>query len=249
MGSCARRTTTLAAFFCRAAPYKTALHASMPPKREVLLVDDHPVALAGLRLVLENASWSVCGEARETRTARQAAEDLQPDFIVLDLRLGGRDGLELVEDLHAACPAAQILVFSSLDETRYAPRVLRAGARGFVGKDHDLDDVRAGLEQLARGEYAFSAAVQRTLFDAAAGGRKGDPLDELSDRELQILRLIGEGRRTTDIADDLRLGVKTVGTYRERLKAKLRLADGRELEARAREFVGQECDARAGKRK
>ena len=213
----------------------------MPPPREVLLVDDHPVALAGLRLVLEKPpAWPVCGEARDANAARRLAEERQPDFVVLDLRLGGRDGLELVEDLHAACPAAQILVFSSLDETRYAPRVLRAGARGFVGKDCDLAEVRAALERLAAGEYAFSPAVQRALLDAAAGGRHGDPLDELSDRELQILRLLGEGRRTADIAGELHLGVKTVGTYRERLKAKLRLADGRELEARAREFVGQE---------
>ncbi|HWA86199.1 MAG TPA: response regulator transcription factor [Opitutus sp.] len=221
----------------------------MPSQREVLLVDDHPVALAGLRLVLEKPpAWTVRGEARDANAARRLAEELQPDFIVLDLRLGGRDGLELVEDLHAACPAAQILVFSSLDEIRYAPRVLRAGARGLVAKDRDLDDVRVALERLAGGEYAFSAAVQRTLFDAAAGGRHGNPLDELSNRELQILRLLGEGRRTTEIAEELNLGVKTVGTYRERLKAKLRIADGRELEERAREFVGKERDVRVGKR-
>lgn len=222
----------------------------MVPRQKVLLVDDHPVALAGLRLLLEkHATFSVCGEAADARTARRLVEELSPDFIVLDLRLGGRDGLELVEDLHATQPAAQILVFSSLDEARYAPRVLRAGARGFVGKERDLEEVRAGLERLTRGEYAFSAAVQRAVFDAAAGGAKADPLDELSDRELQILRLLGEGRRTAEIADDLRLGVKTVGTYRERLKEKLKLRSARELEERAREFAGKEREVSVGRRK
>ena len=223
----------------------------MPPQRSVLLIDDHPVALAGLRLLLDgDAAFRVGGEAADARAARQCAEELQPDFIVLDLRLGGRDGLELVEDLHAACATAQILVFSSLDEARYAPRALRAGARGFVGKDRDLAEVRAGLERLARGEYAFSAAVQRAVLDAAAGGASHhDPLAALSDRELQIFRLLGEGKATNEIAAELHLSVKTVGTYRERLKEKLKLKSARELEDSAREFVGKEPGVRVGRRK
>jgi DNA-binding NarL/FixJ family response regulator len=208
-------------------------------KAKVLLVDDHPVALAGLRLLLEpHAAFHVCGEASDARSARRLAEELQPDFIVLDLRLGGRDGIELVEDLSAAHAAAQILIFSSLNEEHYAKRALRAGAHGFVTKERDLDEVRAALERLARGEYAFSAAVQRAMFAAAAGGgAKGDPLDGLSDRELQIFQLLGEGRTTAEIAHRLHLGVKTIGTYRERLKDKLQLKTARELEESAREFV------------
>src|SRR2546430_15868305 len=122
----------------------------MTPRQTVLLVDDHPVALAGLRLLLEkHAACRIRGEAADARAARRLVEELRPDFILLDLRLGGRNGLELVEDLHALHAAAQILVFSTLDETRYAKRALRAGARGFVAKERDLDEVRAALERLA----------------------------------------------------------------------------------------------------
>ncbi len=218
----------------------------MEAKRNVLLVDDHPVARAGLRLLLErHEMFRVCGEASEPREARRLAEELQPDFIVLDLRLGGRDGIELVEDISAAQPAAQILIFSSLNEEHYAKRALRAGAHGFVAKDRDLDEVRAALERLARGEYAFSAAVQRALFAAAAGsGAKSDSLDGLSDRELQIFQLLGEGRTTAEIAESLHLGMKTVGTYRERLKGKLKLKTARELEEGAREFVDRKSARR-----
>jgi len=213
----------------------------MSAKRSVLLVDDHPVALAGLRLLLEkHRLFRVCGEARDVTAARHLVGELQPEFIVLDLRLGGRDGIELVEDLHALHPAAQILIFSSLDEERYAKRTLRAGARGFVAKDRELDEVRAGLERLAGGDYAFSTLVQRALFDAAAGGGAADPLEELSDRELQIFRLLGEGKSTYDIAEGLHLGVKTVGTYRERLKEKLKLKSARELEDAARDYYERE---------
>jgi DNA-binding NarL/FixJ family response regulator len=210
----------------------------MQTKCNVLLVDDHPVARVGLRFLLEEHEFFVvCGEAGDAAAACRLVEELLPDFIVLDMRLGGRDGTELVEDLLAIHPAAGILIFSSLDELAYARRTLRAGARGFVEKSRGIEEVAVGLGRLARGDYAFSEQVQRALFSDAAGCASGDPLGDLSDRELQVFRLLGEGRGTAEIARELHLSMKTIGTYRERLKDKLNLETATNLEHSARVFV------------
>jgi DNA-binding NarL/FixJ family response regulator len=212
----------------------------MQTRGSVLLVDDHPVSRMGLRFLLDGREpFHVCGEAGDVISARRLAAELRPDFIVLDLRLGGRDGAELVEDLLEVHPRARILIFSSLDEMTYARRTLRAGARGYVTKASGVEEVGAALERLARGEYAFSDAVQRAIFAEAAGGGGRDPVDALSDRELQVFRLLGEGRDTAEIAGELRLSMKTIGTYRERLKGKLNLESARNLEQHARAFVRQ----------
>jgi DNA-binding NarL/FixJ family response regulator len=208
----------------------------------VLLVDDHPVMRMGLRLVLEpSGKFTVCGEASTVAEGRQLAEQLRPDFVVLDLLLGGRDGLELVSDILAAHPAAYILIYSSQDELRYARRALQAGARGYVSKAAGLPEVLTALEALSRGELHVSAAVQRALVQEAARGSAGtaaaNPLDHLSNRELQVFRLLGSGLGTEAVADELRLSVKTVGTYRERLKDKLGLENARELERCAENYV------------
>lgn len=212
----------------------------MVSKRQVLLVDDHPVVRVGLRMLLEGSeAFAVCGEADSASSALAQAEDLRPDLIVLDLRLGGRDGIELVEDLIAAHTSARILVYSSLDETAHARRALRAGARGFVGKSRGLEEVEKALQRLDRGEYAFSESVQQGLLAEAAGGRTGNPLEGLSNREFQIYLLIGEGRGTAEIAAELSLSMKTIGTYRERLKNKLVLDSAQNLEQSARDYVRQ----------
>lgn len=212
----------------------------MTSKRRVLLVDDHPVVRVGVRLLLENSEmFEICGEADSAPSARAQAEKLLPDLIVLDLRLGGRDGIELVEDLQAAHPAAHILIFSSLDESAYARRSLRAGARGFVAKVKGLEVLETALQKINRGEYAFSDLVHQSMLADAAGTKKGNALDELSNREMQIFCLIGEGRSTAEIAADLNLGMKTIGTYRERLKNKLNLQSAQNLEQSARDYIRQ----------
>jgi len=209
----------------------------MPARRTVLLVDDHPITRLGLRCLLEDhALFALCGEAGDVTAAHRLTEELRPDLIVLDLMLGGRDGPELIEDLLASHPA-KILVFSSMKESDYAPRALKAGARGYVGKSEGLEAVEAALEKIAGGAYAFGEAVMRTLLDQAAGGKNG--LEALSNRELQIFRLLGTGKETAAIAAELHLGVKTIGTYRERLKSKLHLGSARELEAAARDLARQ----------
>jgi DNA-binding NarL/FixJ family response regulator len=206
----------------------------------VLLVDDHPVMRMELRMVLEpSGKFKVCGEASTVAEGRELAEQLKPDFVVLDLLLGGRDGMELIPDILAAHPAAYILIYSSQDELRHARRALQAGARGYVSKTTSLPEVLAALEALARGELHVSAAVQRALVQEAARGNAtaANPLDNLSNRELQVFRLLGSGLGTEAVADELRLSAKTVGTYRERLKDKLGLENARELERCAENYV------------
>jgi len=200
----------------------------------VLLVDDHPVVLLGLTLALERAGgFVVCGEARDVASARESVARLRPDFIVLDLALGARDGVELVRELAALHPAGKILVFSALPELTYARRVFAAGGHGYMMKDDGAENVPAALATLTHGERHASPAVQAALFQAFTAGAKPldghDPIASLSTRELQVLRLLAAGRALGDIARDLSLSVKTIGTHRERLKNKLGVENAREF--------------------
>jgi len=191
--------------------------------RKVLVIDDHPVVCAGLRLLLEaDRAFAVCGEAGDVALAQRLVAELRPEFAVVDLVLGGRDGTELIEDVLVLEPALRVLVYSSQPEQPWARRALRAGARGYVAKTCGLDEVRRALDTIAQGELHVSGAVQRSLVSDYAAGRAGrSPLELLSDRELQVFRLLGTGLGSADIAKELRLSVRTVGTYRERLKNKL----------------------------
>jgi DNA-binding NarL/FixJ family response regulator len=211
------------------------------PPLTVFVIDDHPVVAAGLRLLLDgDARFTMAGEAAEARGGLRAVEESRPDLVVLDLVLGGRDGLELIEDLLAAHPAAKVLVYSSQPELHYARRALRAGARGYVSKAVGLEQVRTALAAIAAGDVHVSESVQRSLVREFADGARGlrpAPLDQLSDRELQVFRLLGTGLGSAEIAAELRLSLKTVSTYRERLKNKLALDNARELERGAEAFV------------
>jgi DNA-binding NarL/FixJ family response regulator len=208
----------------------------MSNAHSVLLVDDHPVMRAGLALMIEQAQeLSFCGEAGTPAEALDLAEKLTPDLVVLDLMLGGRDGVPLIGDLLAAHPAARILVYSSLDETVHARRALRAGAAGYLMKSENLDAVRAALLTIAAGKRAMSEAMRDMLAEESLGGPQ--PVeDRLSDRESQVLRLVAEGFTLGEIAKELNLSVKTIGGYRERLKIKVGVDTARELAKRAPGF-------------
>jgi len=159
---------------------------------------------------------------------------------VLDLVLGGRDGIDLVRDLAIAAPNARILIYSSQSEWRFARRVLQAGAKGYVAKSEGLVVVEEAMQVLASGEAFLSAGLQRRLLDdflGTSGEQELSDADRLSDRELQILRMIGEGLATGEIGKALHLSVKTVGTYRERIKSKLAVTSSRALEELARSYV------------
>ncbi len=213
--------------------------ARVPPAR-VLIVDDHAIVRFGLAQVLEpDPRFAVCGEAASALEATRQAEDTRPDLAIFDLMLGGRDGLGLLQEICGLNARLRVLVFSAQPEMVYAPRAFQAGASGYLMKDAGVEKVPNALAVLLLGERYASDAVQRAMFQNAAAGRiaGAGPLGALSDRELQVLRLLGGGLGTAEIAAQLSLSMKTVGTYRERLKVKLGADNAQQLERRAAEFV------------
>jgi DNA-binding NarL/FixJ family response regulator len=206
----------------------------------ILIVDDHPVVLFGLRVLFsDDPSRVVIGEAPDKARALRSTALARPDVIILDLMLGGRDGIELMRELLAIHSAARVVVYSSQDERVFAPRVLQAGGSGYVAKSEDLSIVAKAVDAVTEGRLFFSTRVSALLLRQAARVRPSDnPYETLSNRELQVFRLIGEGRSSQEIADQLQLSIKTVGTYRERLKIKLHLENTRDLERTAFGYAG-----------
>jgi DNA-binding NarL/FixJ family response regulator len=206
----------------------------MKAARRVLIVDDHPIVRQGLRRMIDlEPDLTVCGEAQGEREARTAIRDLNPDVIIVDISLGQGDGLELVRDVHAQHPTLPVLVLSMHDELIYAERLLAAGASGYIMKHAASEQLLVALRQVLDGGTYLSDAVAGLLDQARAGGisaRLGsDPIDRLSNRELQVLNLIGRGQSSREAADALGLSVKTVETHRQSLKRKLNLATNAQL--------------------
>lgn len=212
----------------------------MSEPTRVLIVDDHAIVRFGLAQVLEpDRRFAVCGEAGSPGEAKRQVEACRPELAIFDLMLGGRDGLGLLQEICALQPGLRVLVFSAQPEMVYAPRAFQAGACGYLMKDAGIEKVPEALAILLLGERYASDAVQRAMFQSVTAGRAmgAGPLGALSDRELQVLRLLGSGLGTAEIAKRLSLSVKTVGTYRERLKVKLGAENALQLEHRAAEFV------------
>jgi len=204
-------------------------------RRRVLIVDDHPIVRQGLRLMLDREpDLVVCGEAQSEREARAAIRELKPDIVIVDISLAEGDGLELVRDVHAHHPELPMLVLSMHDEIIYAERMLAAGASGYIMKHAAADQLLAALRRvLAGGTYLsenLERALERTSTEGeAAPGGAADPINRLSNRELQVLSLIGRGRSSREAAAGLGLSVKTVETHRQSLKRKLNLATNAQL--------------------
>lgn len=197
-----------------------------------MIVDDHPVVLSGLRLLFaDDPRFVLVGEAVSAPDACVQAERQQPDLIVTDLVMGGADGITLINDLLAIVPTARILAYSSHDELMWARHILRAGGRGYVSKSEPLETVAVALDKVMQGDIHVSDAVQRLLVNDFAASRD-EPHDvaSLSARELQVLVMMGSGRSLQSLSKELQLSVKTVGTYRERLKTKLGFDSARMLE-------------------
>ncbi len=207
----------------------------MAPVTRILVIDDHPVVAFGLRVLFaEDPRRAVVGHAADAASALKAAVSDEPDVIILDLVLGGRDGIELMRGLLSVRPSARVIVYSSQDERLFAIRVLQAGGSGYVAKSEDLASVARAVEAVVDGRLFFSMAVsEQILHHAARHPVAAISYSDLSNRELQVFRLIGEGRSSQEIAAELNLSVKTIGTYRERLKLKLCLGNARDLERAA----------------
>ena len=213
-------------------------------KRNVLIVDDHPLLRDGLAKVInQQPDLAVCGEAADARAGLAAAAKLRPDVVIADLTMDEGNGLDLIKDLHLRQPGLPVLVLSMHHENLYAERAVRAGARGYVMKREPVAAVLAALRKVLAGQMALSDAIVRRLLDAPARVRKSaaaSPAEVLSDRELEVFRLLGQGFGTRQIAEKLRLATSTVESYRAGIKQKLGLARATELVARAAQFVVDE---------
>jgi DNA-binding NarL/FixJ family response regulator len=200
---------------------------------QILVVDDHPIVRHGLRQIIDQEQdLAVCGEAEDASTALEKLESSSPDMAVVDLSLGESDGLVLIKEIQKRYSWMPILVVSMHDETLYAERVLRAGALGYVNKQEATEKMIPAIRSvLAGGIFVSEEVTERMLARRVKGDpiAGGSPLQLLSDRELQVFGLIGQGLTTRGIAERLGLSVKTIETYRAHIKSKLRLKHTTEL--------------------
>jgi DNA-binding NarL/FixJ family response regulator len=213
--------------------------ASAPPpvapvaKKRILLVDDHPFMRAGLgQLIDKQPDMAVCGEAGNPAEALQALSKSQPDLVLTDLTMPGRSGLEFIKDLRAAHTEAPILIMSMHDESVFAERALRAGARGYIMKEAGGENLLAAIRQVLRGEVYVSPRMSARILDSLSGGRprgSNSPIEKLTDREFEVFQLIGQGKSSRDIAAQLHLSPKTVDVHRANIKEKLELTDATAL--------------------
>jgi len=202
-------------------------------KKRVFIVDDHPIVRVGLsHLINQDKDFIVCGEAESAHKALSVIEEMGPDIAIVDVCLKGQSGVELIKNIKLRIPDLPILALSIHDESIYAERVLRAGAKGYIMKQDACEKVIAGLHQILEGGIYVSskvaAKIMNKLIDKKAA-QYDSPIDILSDRELEVFRLIGQGLGTRQIAGELYLGVKTIETHRAHIKQKLNIKTSAEL--------------------
>lgn len=198
----------------------------------IVVIDDHPIVRRGLiELINDVADFDVVGEAPDVSTALDVLTETKPDLALIDLSLGDGHGLELIKSVRAAELNIKMLVVSMMDEALYADRVLRAGASGYLRKEQATENIITAIRQVLDNKiYLSPSATARVLNQVATTEAPAkSPVATLSDRELEVFELLGDGLSSREIASRLHLSVKTVETYREKIKAKLSLKNGSEL--------------------
>ena len=213
-----------------------------PGVRRVMIVDDHPVVRQGLRLLLDREhDLAVVAEADGVTEAFTRFKEVRPDLVIVDLSLKDGSGIELIKEIHSAEPETHMLVSSMHDESLFAERVLRAGAKGFISKQEATGNIVEAARQVLGGRVYLSPAMSDQMLhrlvnnDDEAVDRS--PIESLSDRELEVFEMIGQGLTTRQIAAKLDLSPKTVETYRENIKSKLSLANGTALTRHAVQWL------------
>jgi DNA-binding NarL/FixJ family response regulator len=209
-------------------------------RRRILVVDDHPIVREGLRVLLEQPDLTVCGEAASVDEALERMRELKPDALIIDISLGRESGLELIRRIRETDTHTVLFVLSMHDEMIYAERALRMGANGFLMKQEGTDQlVDAVRRVLLRKMFVSAAVADRLLTSMATPGARASRsgIDRLTDRELEVFRLIGMGIGSVEIARQLSIGQKTVETYRSRIKEKLGLETSAELVIHASSWV------------
>ena len=216
--------------------------APPPPSRyKILIVEDHPVFREGLaQLIGQEQDLAVCGQAENVAQAIKAVATLKPDLVLVDISLPGKSGLELIKDLQALHPDTSVLVISMHEETLYAERILRAGGRGYIMKQETPESMLRAIRQVLGGQMYISAKMSPRILATLSGRRSKNhdsPIGRLSDREFEVLDLLGQGKDSHAIARQLHLSFKTVDAHRARIKEKLSLKSATELICYAARWV------------
>jgi DNA-binding NarL/FixJ family response regulator len=211
-------------------------------RTQILIVDDHPAVREALAIrVGRQRDLEVCGEAGDMSEALRLIGDAQPDVAVVDISLKSSNGIDLIKRIKNRDEHVRILVWSMHSESLYAERALRAGALGYINKDQATERIVEAIRRVLEGKVWLSEAMTERMLQRTVGGGRDEmtrsPLNVLADRELEVFRLIGEGVKTAEIAERLHLSIKTVETYRDRIRQKLELDDGTKLARYATEWV------------
>jgi len=207
--------------------------AEKPRKARIFIVDDHPMTRAGLtHLINHQPDTLACGEAENAAEALDLFDVSQPDLMLIDITLPGKSGLELIKDIKAIRPDLPILVISMHDESLYADRVLRAGARGYITKHEGGDKLLVAIRQVLSGKIYVSESMSAHILEIFSGGQPGtvrSSIQNLSDREFEVFQALGEGLSSHEIAKKLHLSAKTVDAHRANIKTKLKINTTAEL--------------------
>jgi DNA-binding NarL/FixJ family response regulator len=213
---------------------------SPPPYRHrILIVDDHPLYRDGLRRFIESQpDLMCCGQAEDGQSAKAAVANSRPDLVILDLRLRGEDGADLLRDLLQEQPGLRVLVLSQKDQAVHAEPLLRAGARGYIMKEEATEELLLAVRTVLLDDLYVGPRLSALVLNRFFHGKPGDGVaDKLTKRELQIFQFLGSGQGTQEIARQLNLSVKTVEAHRENIKRKLGCADAAELVHAAHQWV------------
>lgn len=201
-------------------------------KRKIFIVDDHPIMRQGLgQLINHEPDLKVVGEAEDAPSALDGVIATKPDLVIIDISLPGKNGLELIKDIRAVQRNVALLVHSMHDESLYVERVLRAGAQGYIMKHEGGKKVMDAIRKVLDGEIYVSHSMSAKILEIFTNRRTttNDPVEALSDRQFEIFQMIGQGKGTREIAEELKVSVKTVDAHRANIKEKLGLRSGNEL--------------------
>ena len=216
-------------------------NSTISRKSRVLVVDDHPIVRQGLALLInQEADMLVCGEAEEAMGAMHVMASSKPDILIVDISLNGPDGIDLLKNIRNVYPAMPVLILSMHDESVYAERALRAGANGYIMKQEASEKVLLAVRRILNHEVYVSDRVSGKMLQqyvGKTGGVSHSPIEDLTDRELEVYRMIGEGHGTREIAEKLHLSVKTVETYQAHIKEKMSFRSARQLVQHAIQWV------------
>ncbi len=218
-------------------------HTKFPSERKtrILIVDDHPLVREGLAArISPQSDMEICGEAASVDEGLAQVKATDPDLCIIDMQLVDSHGIDLIKEIHSRFPSTKMLVISAFDESLYAERALRAGAHGYINKRELQDNILAAVRTVINGQRYLSPKMTQQLVGQLIGSKDSmdaDPIQRLSDRELEVFQLIGQGTTTGAIARQLHLSPHTIDTHREKIKHKLSLNNAAELQRAATQWM------------